>query len=76
MLGVKTDTCGQKAVRQAKSFIYTCNHGPTNANQEVGPHPNLMLLLDCLRQWYSTFFVNVPPHIISLQLCTPKDIGA
>jgi hypothetical protein len=27
-------------------------------------------------QWYSTFFVRVPPHIISLQLCTPKVVGA
>jgi hypothetical protein len=25
-----------------------------------------------LEQWYSTFFVRVPPDIISLQLCTPK----
>jgi hypothetical protein len=25
-----------------------------------------------LDQWYSTFFVRVPPDIISLQLCTPK----
>jgi hypothetical protein len=29
-----------------------------------------------LKQWYSTFFVRVPPHIISLQLCTPKVVGA
>jgi hypothetical protein len=26
-------------------------------------------------QWYSTFFVRVPPDIISLQLCTPKVVG-
>jgi hypothetical protein len=25
-----------------------------------------------LEQWYSTFFVRVPPDTISLQLCTPK----
>jgi hypothetical protein len=25
-----------------------------------------------LEQWYSTFFVCVPPDIISLQLCIPK----
>jgi hypothetical protein len=25
-----------------------------------------------LRQWYSTFFVRIPPDKISLQLCTPK----
>jgi hypothetical protein len=25
-----------------------------------------------LQQWYSTFFVSVPPDIISLQLFTPK----
>jgi hypothetical protein len=28
-----------------------------------------------LNQWYSTFFVRVPPDIISLQLCTPKVVG-
>jgi hypothetical protein len=28
-----------------------------------------------LGQWYSTFFVRVPPDIISLQLCTPKVVG-
>jgi hypothetical protein len=28
-----------------------------------------------LSQWYSTFFVRVPPDIISLQLCTPKVVG-
>jgi hypothetical protein len=27
-------------------------------------------------QWYSTFFVRVPPYIICLQLCTPKVVGA
>jgi hypothetical protein len=26
-------------------------------------------------QWYSTFFVRVPPDIISLQHCTPKVVG-
>jgi hypothetical protein len=28
-----------------------------------------------LDHWYSTFFVRVPPDIISLQLCTPKVVG-
>jgi hypothetical protein len=28
-----------------------------------------------LDQWYSTFFVRLPPDIISLQLCTPKVVG-
>jgi hypothetical protein len=28
-----------------------------------------------LDQWYSTFFVRVPPDIIYLQLCTPKVVG-
>jgi hypothetical protein len=28
-----------------------------------------------LRQWYSTFFVRVPPDIISLQLCIPRFVG-
>jgi hypothetical protein len=28
-----------------------------------------------IEQWYSTFFVRVPPDIISLQLCTPKVVG-
>jgi hypothetical protein len=31
---------------------------------------------DGLDHWYSTFFVRVPPYIISLQLCTPKAVGA
>jgi hypothetical protein len=26
-------------------------------------------------QWYSNFFVRVPPDIIYLQLCTPKVVG-
>jgi hypothetical protein len=30
---------------------------------------------DTIGQWYSTFFVRVPPDIISLQLCTPKVVG-
>jgi hypothetical protein len=29
----------------------------------------------CLEQWYSTFFVRVPPDVIFLQLCTPKVVG-
>jgi hypothetical protein len=28
-----------------------------------------------LEQWYSTFFVRVPPDIIFLQLCIPKVVG-
>jgi hypothetical protein len=28
-----------------------------------------------LEQWYSIFFVRVPPDIISLQVCTPKVVG-
>jgi hypothetical protein len=28
-----------------------------------------------LTQWYSTFFVRVPPDTIYLQLCTPKVVG-
>jgi hypothetical protein len=28
--------------------------------------------IGCLQQRYSTFFVRVPPDIISLELCTPK----
>jgi hypothetical protein len=32
-------------------------------------------MIDHLAQWYSTFFVRVPPDIISLQLCTPKVVG-
>jgi hypothetical protein len=37
---------------------------------------NLFVTIRRLEQWYSTFFVRVPPHIISLQLCTPKVVGA
>jgi hypothetical protein len=33
-------------------------------------HPTLDTT--ALDQWYSTFFVRVPPDTISLQLCTPK----
>jgi hypothetical protein len=29
-----------------------------------------------LYQRYSTFFIRVPPDLISLQLCTPKVVGA
>ena len=32
--------------------------------------------LDALDQWYSTFFVRVPPDIMSFELCTPKVVGA
>jgi hypothetical protein len=32
-------------------------------------------LIYTLAQWCSTFFVRVPPDIISLQLCTPKVVG-
>jgi hypothetical protein len=28
-----------------------------------------------LVQWYSTFFVCIPPNIISLLFCTPKVVG-
>jgi hypothetical protein len=34
-----------------------------------------LCLYNTLSQWYSTFFVRVPPDIISLQLCTPKVVG-
>jgi hypothetical protein len=34
------------------------------------------LLGEHLVQWYLTFFVRVPTDIISLQLCTPKVVGA
>jgi hypothetical protein len=30
---------------------------------------------NALIQWYSTFFVRVPPNVISLQLRTPKVVG-
>ena len=29
-----------------------------------------------VEQWYSIFFVRVPPDVFSLQLCTPKFVGA
>jgi hypothetical protein len=28
-----------------------------------------------IKQWYSTFFVRVPPDITFLQPCTPKVVG-
>jgi hypothetical protein len=34
---------------------------------------NMQAVAGCaLYQWYSTFFVRVPPDIISLQLCTSR----
>jgi hypothetical protein len=30
-------------------------------------------LMVCTSKWYSTFFVRVPPDVISLQLCAPRD---
>jgi hypothetical protein len=36
---------------------------------------NVATFTDAVSQWYSTFFVLVPPDIISLQLCTPKVVG-
>jgi hypothetical protein len=36
---------------------------------------DLVSVASVLDQWYSTFFVRVPPDIISLQLCTPKVVG-
>jgi hypothetical protein len=49
-------------------------------NVEYPPRSPDVTLLDsflrgALNQWYSTFFVRVPPDIISLQLCTPKVVG-
>jgi hypothetical protein len=47
----------------------------------ISVHTILLLLFrvvlrgNCLRQWYSIFFVRVPPDIISLQLCTPTVVG-
>jgi hypothetical protein len=32
-------------------------------------------LSSLLRQWYPTFFVRVPPEVVSLQFCTPKVVG-
>jgi hypothetical protein len=29
----------------------------------------------CANECYSKFFVRPPPHVISLQLCTPKVVG-
>jgi hypothetical protein len=37
-------------------------------------HPPV-IEIRALDQWYSTFFVRVPPDIISLQLYTPKVVG-
>jgi hypothetical protein len=36
----------------------------------------VVIFLHNIDQWYSTFFVRVPPDTISLQLCTPKVVGA
>jgi hypothetical protein len=37
-----------------------------------GRYNNQCVLEEC----YSTFLVRVPPNIVSLQLCTPKVVGA
>ena len=34
------------------------------------------LMVSVLKQRYSTFYVHVPPHTISLQICTLKVVGA
>jgi hypothetical protein len=41
----------------------------------VSPLLHVGMCVGPLGQWYSTFFVRVPPDIISLQLCTPKVVG-
>jgi hypothetical protein len=54
-----------------------------NLEYESGPETTGLLFLtyknpsrcNPIYQWYSTFFVRVPPDIISLQLCTPKVVG-
>jgi hypothetical protein len=53
--------------------------GPVAGCCECGDEPSgscaTELVSYQLSQWYSTFFVRVPPDIISLQLCTPKVVG-
>jgi hypothetical protein len=49
-----------------------------NIDNEVNKSCNSVTPVEKTRildQWYSTFFVRVPPDIISLQLCTPKVVG-
>jgi hypothetical protein len=43
-------------------------------NLKVSYQAELRILCG-IAQWYSTFYVRVPPDIISLQLCTPKVVG-
>jgi hypothetical protein len=38
------------------------------------PRRQFCFCVSVLDQWYSTYFVRVPPDVISLQLCTPKII--
>jgi hypothetical protein len=37
--------------------------------------PVLISTVGTIEQWYSNFFVCVPPDIISLQRCTPRLVG-
>ena len=58
-----------KFIKKLEPFPYLCKIKKSNDK-----HKNCRCIV--LIQWYSTFFVRVIPHILSLQLCTPKVIGA
>jgi hypothetical protein len=53
-------------------------HSQCSCFREILSHMSLVYIAELrggLVQWYSTFFLRVPPDIISLQLCTPKVVG-
>jgi hypothetical protein len=48
---------------------------PNHGLVAIPIEPSRLNKMNGLYQWYSTFFVRVPPNIISLQLSTPKVVG-
>jgi hypothetical protein len=42
---------------------------------QAGSNESLKELCEVVKLFLLTFFVRVPPDIISLQLCTPKVVG-
>jgi hypothetical protein len=51
------------------SYNYT-SHMPENRRRDIKGRVNCLLQISeyCLHEWYSAFFIRVPPHGISLQL--------
>jgi hypothetical protein len=69
---VKHSTTAQNCCAVSSSYEQTVLGTKTKCMQPS----TLAMKLDGPHQRYSTFLVRVPPHIISLQICTPKVVGA